>query len=367
MKTLKIGFNARVLSSPSMRGWARYAVNVIEQLRRQPVELFLYYREPLNPSLRARLTAPNVRFVGSPRSGPYLLWEQRWLADRCRRDGLDIFHSPTHFGLPYFAPCKRVITLHDALTVEKRTPKAFMPWLLQALARKAADAVITVSEFSKSELTSRLAIPGQKITVVPEAAESLFHEEPSRAELALIREKYSLAKPFAFYAGGWEGRKNIDFLIRSFLSLNMPHAQLVLVGGTEAEIARIRRDYPHADRIALFGKVPDYDLACLYRLARGFVYPSLLEGFGLQVVEAYSAACPVIGSNTTSLAEIIRYPAATFDPRSQGSCAGKLRALFDDDDFRTDLARHATGESARYSWEKTGEQTLALYRRILES
>jgi glycosyltransferase involved in cell wall biosynthesis len=364
VKRIKIGFNARVLKSPDMRGWTRYTVNLLEQLRKLPVELFLYHKEALNPQLCARLAADNVHFIQSPPSS-YFFWEQVWFAQRCAQDKVDLVHCPIHFGLPYLPACPKVLTLHDAIVGSDSGIASWVPRIYQAIARKSADRIISVSEFSKAQLASEFNISREKISVVSEGAEAIFSQPASPSMLQTARDELNLKRPFLFYAGGWDTRKNLIFLIECFRELGGGQADLLLVGGNPAEILQIRSIFPEMKSLVLAGKVSDRTLSCLYHSARGFVYPSLLEGFGLQVVEAFSAGCPVIGSSTSSLGEVIANSAATFHPTNKSECMGRMRQLIEDDAYRQSLIEHGAREIKKHSWERAAQETFEIYASLL--
>src|SRR6478672_4907777 len=110
---MKVAFNARLLAAPTLRGWNRYTINLLERLPALGVELFLYSDQPIHESHLARLPAGS--FQVRVQAMRYALWEQVWLPRQCRRDGVDLLHCPLNFGLPWSSPCPRVLTLHDAI------------------------------------------------------------------------------------------------------------------------------------------------------------------------------------------------------------------------------------------------------------
>src|SRR5262245_10092046 len=111
---VRVAFNASLLADPSLRGWNRYTLNLLAGLAGLGVELLLYGRKPVHESHLGRLPASSYRVVVAPPLR-YPVWEQWWLPRQCARDRPDLLHSPFNYGLPWFCPCPRVLTLHDAI------------------------------------------------------------------------------------------------------------------------------------------------------------------------------------------------------------------------------------------------------------
>src|SRR5207249_7144989 len=161
------------------------------------------------------------------------------------------------------------------------------------IARTRAEHIITVSEHAKGDLVRRLGLPGDKITVIHEAADPRFHEPTSAAVRADVRRKYDLRRPYFFYIGGWERRKNVPFLVRAFAEADLSGVELVLAGGRDDErfpLTSLGEEIGVSDRLRLLGPVEDRDLPALYADATAFVYPSEYEGFGLQLCESMEVA-----------------------------------------------------------------------------
>ena len=109
----RVGFNARLLHSPDLRGWNRYTVNLLGALIALEVEPVLYTDRPLHSSHLAGCLRDASRFASA--GDAYSLWEQRWLPRQCGRDCVELLHSPFNFGLPWSSSCPRILTLHDAI------------------------------------------------------------------------------------------------------------------------------------------------------------------------------------------------------------------------------------------------------------
>ena len=375
---MRVAFNARLLAGSTLRGWNRYTVNLLAELSRRGIDLFLYSDKKLQEDHLSRLMPGTYRVVESPPMR-YVKWEQAWLPRQCAADSIDILHTPINFGLPWRSPCLRVLTLHDAIDMvyyrartrwwKNLAPGDIKSYVYHRMAAANADRIITVSNHAKTDLVSRLGLAAGKIDVIHEAAEARFSEPVSQQTIEEVRLRYQLPPRYVFYVGGWEIRKNIPFLLNSFAAADLPEVSLVLAGGREAqmqELIELSRTLSIENRVRLLGWVHDRDLPPLYAGALSFVYPSEYEGFGLQLCEAMATGCPTLAARATSLPEVLGRGGETFTLDSSDELAGLLRRLNFDDGFRLDLSRRALIRSADFSWASTASRTVAVYESMLE-
>ena len=204
--------------------------------------------------------------------------------------------------------------------------------------------------------------------MIYEAADQHFHTPVPSPELTRVRVRHELTKPYFFYIGGWEQRKNVPFLLRAFAAANLDAVELVLAGGREQERKSLS-DQAEAlgigKRLRLLNWVEDEDLPALYGAALAFVYPSEYEGFGLQLCEAMACGCPVLASDRTSLPEILGQGGDTFPLEDPGLLADKLRRVAGDEAYRNDLRARGRQRGSEFSWKRTAEQTVATYRSLV--
>lgn len=374
---MKVGINARLLTSSDLRGWNRYTINLLAALPEQGVDLFLYSDADLQPDHLARLPAGSYQVRVSPRMR-YARWEQEWLPAQCAADQVDIFHSPFNFGLPSKNYCPQVLTLHDA--IDERYYRPNLSWrqkmrldvirtrVYHRNARRAADQIIAPSEFTRGDLIEYLKVRAEKITVVYEAADANF-SRPDDSARARARSDRKLERPYFFYVGGWEERKNIPFLLRAFAAAKLDWVELVLAGGKDEQrlwLAQLAQSLRIEDRVRLLGWVDDAELPGLYSGALGFVYPSEYEGFGLQLCEAMAVGTPVLAARATCLPEILGDGGETFSLAEEAELVSLLQRVAVDDGYRSDLAQKASRRGHDFGWRRTAEQTVAVYRRAIE-
>lgn len=374
---MRVAFNARGLSDGTLRGWNRYTVNLLSELSRIGIELFLYTDKRLHEDHLARLIPGTYRVVQAP-AMRYVKWEQAWLPRQCALDEVDILHTPINFGVPWRSPCARVMTLHDAIDTvyyrartrwwKKLRPRDFQSYLYHRMAAANADRIITVSHHAKSDLVNRLGLAAGKIDVIHEAADARFSEPITQSMLEYVKRQYQLPSKYLFYVGGWETRKNIPFLLKSFADAGLPEVSLVLAGGKDAqmrEVAELSRTLSIDDRVRLLGWVDDQDLPALYAGALSFVYPSEYEGFGLQLCEAMGAGCPTFAARAASLPEVLGAGGETFALDSPDELVALLRRVDRDECFRHELRRRARVRAADFSWASTASRTIGVYESAL--
>jgi glycosyltransferase involved in cell wall biosynthesis len=378
---MKVAFNARLLYAPTLRGWNRYTVNLLAELPKLGVELYLYSDRPIHPDHLGRLPQDSyqIRLESGLR---YPVWEQYWLPRQCQKDQIDILHSPFNFGLPWISLCPRVLTLHDAIAQvyygsQAQWQQKFQPQALQMsfhnwVAYTKAEAIITVSNHAKGDLIKYLGIPDRKISVIYEAADPNFHQPLQQSDRSLVRAKYNLNFPYIFYVGGWEQRKNIPFLLKAFAQAKLDHklqgVKLVLAGGSEAqkiELQDLAIALNISESLELLGWVEEEDLPILYAEALCFVYPSEYEGFGLQLCEAMAVGCPVLAANSTCLPEILGNGGQLFDLESSHNLKELMQNINADQQFLDQLKISVKQRSQDFSWGKTAQQTLGIYRLTL--
>ncbi len=368
---MRVGVNARVLHASVLRGWSRYTRNLVAGLVALDLEVFLYTDRELHETHLPTIGSA-VRRVRVAPPMRYLRWQEAWLPAQCRRDRVDVLHCPVNFGLPWRRPCHKILTLHDAIFADswrREGGGSARSRLYHWTARTRADRIVTPSAFARGRLTDALGVDPDRIVVVPEAAEPAFHRPVADADRRAARAAFGLERPYLFYVGGWEARKNVPFLIEAFADAGLPDTDLVLAGGSDLERTAVEdqaRRSGVSRSVKLLGFVPDPRLPALYAEALCFVYPSRDEGFGLQLCEAMAVGCPVLAARAGSLPEVLGRGGDTFSPSERSELSNLLRRVDRSPDYRAALARRAKERGAAFSWRATAERTLDVYRQAME-
>jgi glycosyltransferase involved in cell wall biosynthesis len=272
----------------------------------------------------------------------------------------------------------RALTIHDLI------PLLHPEWMypgaeaeLRAITGSIlpGDFVIANSRATAHDVTALLGIPPERLFVTPFAATpEVFYREASPGRIDAARARCGIPEGRYFLSlCTLEPRKNLPHLLRCFhrvVRQGFPDLTLVLVGATGWKtdpLFDMLQQHPDLrGRVVLAGYVDDADLAPLYSGARGFVYPSLYEGFGLPALEAMQCGSPVITSDSTSLPEVVGDAGITVSPSDADALTDALVRLAGDDALAAELSRRGLSRAELFSWEKTAEATVSAYRRMLE-
>lgn len=295
----------------------------------------------------------------------------------------DIFWSP-HYNIPILPirAKKRVVTIHDAfhLAFLDRLPlsQKFYAKVMINLAVRLSDKVITVSNFSESEITRFTNINEDKIEVIYNGIDRdsfrIIHED---SLVEAVGTKYDLPERFILYVGNVKPHKNLIKLLNAFNKViqdGIKDYKLVIVGKKEGFITgdkaifRMLEDNPNLKKKVLFtGYIENEGLPLLYNSASLFVFPSIYEGFGLPPLEAMACGCPTVVSNAASLPEICGDAACYVDPHDVNSIADGMRKVLTDNDLRQYLVKKGLDRVNLFSWERSAREHLKLFEEVLKS
>lgn len=296
-------------------------------------------------------------------------WFESWLIPRAvARTRCDVLLSlsqgatllPKHF--------RHVMVVHDLVPLH--FPEYLATWRKRWHYRKVQQAiawsekVVTISEATSKDLQSLLHVPVSKISVIPLGISESFQTLPDEGALRTHLKKYALeGGNYLYHGGGLEIRKNTAALLRAYARL-IPELGDTLpplvVSGTvhpkenplATDIFRIIQELKLESRVKVLGFVPEADLPALYAGAIAFLYPSLFEGFGLPLVEAFALQVPVITSKGGATEEIAGQAALLVDPHSEKEIAEGIKKLILDAAYRDHLALLGKKQSEQYSWKR---------------
>jgi glycosyltransferase involved in cell wall biosynthesis len=311
-----------------------------------------------------------------PLANLHKVWfEQVAFPRACRRLGADVAH------VPYWAPPLRpsvptVVTIHDLIPMLLREyrggPSVRLYTTLVGKAARSATLVLTDSEFSRRDIIAHLGLIAGHVRAVHLAAEERYSAASNPSDAA-VRTRYELPQRYVLYLGGFDVRKNIAAVINAYRQAAPAIGQtcpLVIAGRLPDEDTPFTPDprrlvWEHAldERLVHFpGFVAEEDKPALYRGAAAFMFPSRYEGFGLPPLEALSCGTPVVGSNVSSIPEVVGDGGLLLPPDDVERMAQALVKLATDADFRAELSRRALAQAAYFSCDKMAQGTLAVYR-----
>jgi glycosyltransferase involved in cell wall biosynthesis len=297
---------------------------------------------------------------------------------------LDVLLFPTIYSyLPVLTRAKKIVVIHDviaekypALTMPHRRARLF--WKAKvALGRWQADAVATVSDYSRRGLVEYFGMDARKIHVVSEASNPVFRMLAS-PELPERLASFGLTKTqrIIVYVGGFSPHKNLEMLIAAFDKLaNQPafgDIRLVLVGEYEKEVfhsyaGTVRKqieDLGLEDKVVFTGYLPDEELVILLNVATVSVLPSLIEGFGLPAIEAAACGCPVVATKESPLPGLLGEGGLYFDPTRQEELDSSLEKIFASDSLRSEMSKKGVEAAGRLTWKAAAEQMSDLLKKV---
>jgi glycosyltransferase involved in cell wall biosynthesis len=274
---------------------------------------------------------------------------------------VDVIHATTIAIPPRTAPL--VVTIHDLtfLTHPRSFTKRGISFFRKGLrhAWRNADLILCPSRATMNACRdngfeeARLRLVPMGVEVVP----------ASEDEVATVRARFGLDRPYILWSGTIEPRKNLHRLLKAYGTL-APDQELVLVGpkGWNENIERMLAG--QRPDIKILGFVASDELRALYAGADVFCYPSLEEGFGLPVLEAMAQSTPVVTSRATSTEELGRDAAVLVNPKSSDSIMEGLRKVLEDQTLAQRLKAAGKKRAASYPWSRTAELTVAAYREV---
>ncbi len=280
--------------------------------------------------------------------------------------GLQVFHGLNQ-RLPRGLSCPKVATFHDlfVMTSEYSTPEFRQRFtrLAQETAERA-DQVIAVSQFTAQQVVDLLGVPSERVTAIHHGVDPIAKPSQQRMDELLLR--LGIARPFFLGVGAIQMRKNFIRIIEAFEAVGAD-LDLVLAGpdgfGCD-EIDRRIEASPLKRRIHRTGFVTAETRAALYGRARALLFPSLDEGFGLPVLEAFSCGLPVVTSNVSALPEVAGDAALLVDPRDVSSIASAMQRVIEDSELRRSLVEKGTARAKLFTWERAARETFAVYERL---
>lgn len=293
-------------------------------------------------------------------------------------DAFDIFHSP-FLTLPPKSKTRstpRVINIYDLFPITHS--RMFSDDIVRTLQNvidnidKSSDWVICNSQYVKQDIRDKLGIPTERIFVIPLAAGSGIQLIDDKDYLNAVLTKYGLSeKGYFLGVSALQPRKNLVRLIRSFRKLLSMYegVRLALVGAKgwkyEEVFSEIEKDQSLRKKIVFTGQVSDLELSALYTGAIAFVYPSLLEGFGLPPLEAMKCGVPVIASNNTSLPEVVGDAGILVDPFDEDAIFNAMRAILESSELQQELREKGLARASMFSWQRCATETSEAYRRVI--
>jgi glycosyltransferase involved in cell wall biosynthesis len=285
--------------------------------------------------------------------------------------GLDLLHAPDHC-IPRIRHIPLIASIMDVIPL---TQPEYVRSSLQQLKSaafsylaKQAQHIITISDYSAQEIEQVLGIPKERISVTPLAVSAKFFEHASEVQKLEVLKKYALNKPYFLFVGTLQTRKNVGRIVDAYERLPFDirtSFDLVVAGRSRPDMTDLVQRLTAAQQtgsVKWIQYVPDADLPLLLQAARALVFPSLYEGFGLPVLEAFASSTPVITSNTTSLPEVAGDAAWLVNPLAVEEISAAMEQLTHSSDVIEQKVEQGYERAKQFTWQRTAELTAKVYK-----
>lgn len=380
---MKLGVDVRVLMDKQYSGIADYTSILLRTILEKNTEdeFSLFYNSFADCSSRiGKFNHQNLKVKKLAYPNKLFNYGLQSLLAQPKIDkilgGVDVFWSP-HFNFTRLSnKAKHVLTIHDLSFI--RYPEFFNRrkniWhraLRVKNLAKQASAIIAVSENTRQDVIELLDIDPEKVKTIYSGVNPV-HSLPNNREEKDFFKLHDLGSRFILYLGTIEPRKNLIGLIHAYNlfrnnNIKLVDVQLVLAGAKgwrNRDIFQAWEDSPYRHDIKFLGYVSNSEKELLYKRAELFVYPSYYEGFGLPVLEAMDRGLAVITSNVSSIPEVVAESAIMLNPYDISEIAKALELLISDDDLKLSLVESGLKRAQEFSWEKTAEQYLHLFKNL---
>ena len=370
---MKIAFGAtlldRGLNNPKqdgIDGIGQYCQELLDQFRGTPgdCEIFPYSFGQTQSHCKAKLLPSySHHLIGSI---------SRTLPEHFFQD-VDLIHSTDQFipisNKPLIATVMDVIPLSHPQFLKSRS-RHLKSYLWKKLTQRA-DRIITISEFSKTEISKYLGFSENQIDVIPLGVDARYFEKIDDAEKQNTLAALGISSPFFLFLGSIQPRKNLVRLLDAHARLPRSLATeypLIIAGklawddGSTVMAIEKAVDAGTAKRLHY---ITEIQKKCLLQSALGLTFTSLYEGFGLPITEAFASGLPVITSNCTSMPEVGGDAALIVDPFNTRQMTDALLSLIEDDALAQSLKNKGLIRSKLFSWKANAGKTLSIYRKMI--
>lgn len=300
-----------------------------------------------------------------------IAWEHFKLPQLCK--DAELLHAPGYI-MPINCTQKVIITVHDTIALthpqlcSRMNAMYYRTFLPKSI--MAADKIIVPSEFVKKTILSLFDIDYRKINVVEHGVKEIFFQEPTVQSLKTIKAKYNLPDEYILFVGTHEPKKNIRAVLSVYERLLNKYSKLglVIVGqrGWRSQDTRLLLEKMKVKNTNLIetGFVPDEELVSIYKLAKVFLFPSLVEGFGLPLLEAMATGTPVVSTNVAAIPQVVGNCALLAKPQDMESLYKEAKKVLENKELYTTLAEKGKQHSKKFSWQKTARNTVSVYKSI---
>lgn len=300
--------------------------------------------------------------------------EQLYIPYLVHKYKINVIHS-LHYSFPVMAKARKIVTVCDMIFFKypelhiksKIIYFRFFIWLTSLF----ADKVICISKSTQQDYLAHFKVSPELTTVIELGKDNSYHPDVNREEVNRVLNKYSIDGDYILFIGTIEPRKNVSNLILAYERLiaeGFCH-RLVIVGkkGWHYDaVFSLANERGINDKIIFTGFIEETEKPYFLAGASVFVYPSLYEGFGIPVLEALACGTPTITSNISSMPEVAGDAALLIKPESPEEIYNAIKKILLDPNLRSDLKARSLRQASNFSWEKTANMTIDVYKGIVK-
>jgi len=290
-------------------------------------------------------------------------------------DSIDIFFAPDHH-IPFLKSTPVVATVMDIIPfIEPQWASGRLRRVKNFAFQRAVESsqhIITISQHSKRDIIEYFNIDDDSISVVPLGVDDRFFERVDVETIEDIRAKYHIDRDFFLFVGTLQPRKNILRIIESYMALaksTRDETMLVLVGqdGWGSSELKNKIDKMIKDDAGIWLSYLQQDeVYALMQSAKAIIYPSLYEGFGLPILEAFASQTPIITSTTTSMPEVAGDAALLVDPYSIDEISSAMQSIIDDEVLSRELISLGSKRVEEFSWKNSSKRHIEVFETIIK-
>ena len=364
---MKIAVNTRLLLKDKLEGIGWFTYETLKRITQNHPEHEFYFIFD-RPSHTDFIFSSNVHpiVIGPQARHPFLFywWFERSVPKILKQINADLFISPDGF-LSLSTDVKSIAVFHDINYMHY--PKDF-PFLVRHYYHyfapkfaKKSDRIVTVSEYSKTDIVNQLSILPDLLDVVYNGANEIYRPI-TNTEKQATRKKYTSGLDYFIFVGALSPRKNVANLLLAFdrfKSQTFSMAKLLIVGEKMFKTRKMKAVYTQMNfknDVIFAGRMSPEELKYLYGSAIALTFVPYFEGFGIPIIEAMNCGTPVITSNVTSMPEIAGDAALLVDPFSVESISDAMIRIYADDQLRVELTNKGAVQCQKFSWEKTADR-----------
>jgi glycosyltransferase involved in cell wall biosynthesis len=310
---------------------------------------------------------PNVNIIAMPsrRAVVRLLWQ---LPQAARRLRISLLH--TQYIVPPVAFCATAVTVHDILfeSFPEYFEKSFVlrSRLLVPYSIRRSTAIFTVSDFSHRQICEAYSVPPKNVHTISNGVDTTRFF-PGRRGMEVVKAMGLEGGEYFLTVGRLEPRKNHATLLRAWAKIKAPRPRLVIVGQRHfnyRDSIDLIRTLEIQDDVLILEQVSDVELPAIYRNAKGFVYTSWAEGFGMPLLEAMASGIPVVTSATTALTEVGAGATLYVDPSDPAEISAAINSLNTDSELRQSLIERGFRRAKDFTWERSARTVRDVYLRL---